>query len=154
MKKLISKLVLTGVLITCLVNFASCGYFLYPERRGQRAGNIDVPILLLDCGLLVFFIIPGAVALAVDFTSGCIYTQRGGKSAELQVTRFANTDKPLSKPALEALIASKTGLILDLESAKTIEISSNRVDVQKTLAYLHAHINEPAALQAYALSQR
>ena len=41
----------------------SCGTILYPERRGQPAGKIDVGVAVLDgIGLLVF-LVPGVILL-------------------------------------------------------------------------------------------
>ncbi len=52
---------------------AACGTLLYPERRGQPRGTIDPGVLLLDAVGLIFFVVPGLVAFAVDFASGAIY---------------------------------------------------------------------------------
>ena len=51
----------------------SCGTLLYPERRGQSHGVIDPGVLLLDAVGLIFFVVPGLVAFAVDFSTGAIY---------------------------------------------------------------------------------
>src|SRR5215213_6572341 len=52
---------------------AGCGTILYPERRYQPHGDIDLKVVALDTlGLLLFFI-PGVIAFAVDFTTGAIY---------------------------------------------------------------------------------
>ena len=51
----------------------SCGTLLYPERRGQPRGVIDPGVLLLDAVGLIFFVVPGLVAFAVDFTASPIY---------------------------------------------------------------------------------
>lgn len=54
-----------------------CGTIMYPERRGQPAGDIDWKIVALDgIGLLLFFV-PGVVAFAVDFSTGAIYLPPG-----------------------------------------------------------------------------
>jgi hypothetical protein len=57
----------------------ACGYILYPERRGRTGGRIDVGVLIIDLLWLLPGLIPGAICLAVDFTTGCIY--EGGASA-------------------------------------------------------------------------
>jgi hypothetical protein len=50
-----------------------CGTILYPERRYQPHGDVDLKVVALDTlGLLLFFI-PGVIAFAVDFTTGAIY---------------------------------------------------------------------------------
>lgn len=83
-------------LVTGVVSFqlASCGTILYPERRDQKAGHLDVGVVLLDAIGLLFFLIPGIIAFAVDFSSGAIYlpakekeksTRNGGK---YRIVRF------------------------------------------------------------------
>ncbi|HEY5945109.1 MAG TPA: hypothetical protein VIV40_06445 [Kofleriaceae bacterium] len=59
-----------------------CGYFLYPERRGNTT-NVDGGTLVMDLLWLLPGIIPGVIALVVDFTSGAAYRSGGGRSAVL-----------------------------------------------------------------------
>jgi len=79
MKRLFkSRLVAVITLVALLAVTTNCGFILYPERRGQKEGqidlnNIDVVVLILDILWFIPGIIPGAVALAVDFLTGCIY---------------------------------------------------------------------------------
>jgi hypothetical protein len=54
-----------------------CGYFLFPERRGNRGGYLAGGTLAMDLLWLIPGIVPGAVALIVDFSSGAIYTHGG-----------------------------------------------------------------------------
>ena len=72
MKKLITIIILVSYLIT------SCGTIIYPERRGTKSGRIDPGVAILDGLGLLLFIIPGVIAFAVDFSTGCIYI--GGRS--------------------------------------------------------------------------
>lgn len=58
-----------------------CGYFLHPERRGQQSGSIDGATMVMDLLWLIPGIIPGVVALVVDFSSGAIYV--GGRRAHV-----------------------------------------------------------------------
>src|SRR6185295_5982840 len=55
------------------VFLASCGTILYPERRGQPAGRLDVGVVALDGIGLLLFLVPGVIAFAVDFATGAIY---------------------------------------------------------------------------------
>lgn len=67
-------LVLAGVITTQL---AACGTVFYPERKGQISGRID-PVVAIANGIgLLFFIVPGVVAFAVDFSNGTIYLPGG-----------------------------------------------------------------------------
>ncbi|WP_444924666.1 hypothetical protein ACJJH9_06355 [Microbulbifer sp. DLAB2-AF] len=67
-------------LLTVVINMSACGYFLYPERKGQSGGRVDPAVLILDGAALLFGIIPGIVAFAVDITNGTIYLPPGSSS--------------------------------------------------------------------------
>ncbi|WP_417617595.1 hypothetical protein [Oceanisphaera sp.] len=78
-RKKIVALLLASTLTTQL---AACGTVFYPERKGQISGRID-PVVAIANGVgLLFFIVPGVVAFAVDFATGAIYLP-GGRRAEL-----------------------------------------------------------------------
>ncbi len=71
------------VVCACLVfQLAACGTIIYPERRGQTSGQIDPAIAILDAIGLVFFIIPGLLAFAIDFATGAIYLPAGRNASE------------------------------------------------------------------------
>ncbi|GAB61511.1 MAG: polyribonucleotide nucleotidyltransferase [Candidatus Jettenia sp.] len=63
------------IFIVALLGFQviSCGTILYPERRNQEAGRIDVGVALMDGAWLLVGLVPGIIAFAVDFTTGAIY---------------------------------------------------------------------------------
>jgi hypothetical protein len=71
------KIVTIFTLITFFIS--SCGTILYPERRGIRGGELDAAIVILDAVGLLFFVIPGIIAFAVDFDTGCIYIGNKGR---------------------------------------------------------------------------
>jgi len=102
--------VLTAVLS---LQSVSCGTLLYPERRGQTAGRLDVGVVLLDAVGLLCFLIPGVIAFAVDFSSGAIYLPAGksAKSSDLEngmrVVRF--DPKNYTPKTLEELISREAG---------------------------------------------
>ena len=56
-----------------IFQLTGCGTLLYPERRGQMSGRLDAGVVILDALGLLFFIIPGIIAFAVDFGNGTIY---------------------------------------------------------------------------------
>lgn len=60
----------------------ACGYLIYPERKGRSAGRIDTPIFIVDLLWLLPGILPGVICLAVDFSTGCIYTSSRMADAE------------------------------------------------------------------------
>ena len=63
-----------------LVPVPACGTLIHPDRRGQDSGRIDPGIAILDAIGLLFWIIPGLIAFAVDFSTGAIYLPSGSDS--------------------------------------------------------------------------
>ena len=100
-------LALAGVLTTQL---AACGTIFYPERKGQISGRID-PVVAIANGIgLLFFIVPGVVAFAVDFSNGTIYLP-GGK-AELQ--------ERITPDSLNAQLYAATGTRVDWQQDEVL----------------------------------
>lgn len=53
---------------------AGCGTLFKSERIGKASSNrIDAAILVLDCCGLLFGLIPGVVALVLDFNNKTVY---------------------------------------------------------------------------------
>ena len=90
----------------------SCGTLIYPERKGTKTGRLDVGVVLLDALGLLFGLIPGVIAFAVDLSTGAIYLP--GTSAHLQgdgkyrIVRF--NPRTATKESLETLISRETGI--------------------------------------------
>jgi len=78
-RHLINKAIALALLVA-VMNLTACGFFLYPERRGQTGGRLDPAVFLLDAAGLLIGIIPGVVAFAVDISTGAIYLPKGDKS--------------------------------------------------------------------------
>jgi len=76
MKGRLIRGVAATTLLTTAVSSTGCGYFLYPERRGN-SGNVDAATLVMDLLWLIPGVVPGVVALIVDFSSGAIYRGHG-----------------------------------------------------------------------------
>ncbi len=73
MRKKLMKTLYVLVCAVLFVQLTGCGTIIYPERKGQKGGRIDLGVVVLDgIGLLVA-IIPGVIAYAVDFSNGSIY---------------------------------------------------------------------------------
>ncbi|AMD00443.1 MULTISPECIES: hypothetical protein [Halomonas] len=98
-----------GITITAL---SGCGTLFHPERKGQLDGRID-PVVAIANGVgLLFFILPGVIAYAVDFSNGTIYlpgTQTAGVDA-------MPLDENMDVAALEQLLSEKTGKRVSLDS--------------------------------------
>jgi hypothetical protein len=78
MERPLLKVVRALVSVMLIFQLSACGYFMYPERRGQKpVGRIDPAIAVLDALGLLLFIIPGVIAFAVDITNGTLYFPAG-----------------------------------------------------------------------------
>ncbi len=66
---------------------SSCATILYPERRGNAGGAIDVVPLVVDILLFIPGLVPGVIAIAVDFSTGAIYLGGGRRSDRMKVGR-------------------------------------------------------------------
>ena len=106
-----------------IVQLLGCGTILYPERRSQSAGKLDTDIVLLDGVGLLFFLIPGVIAFAVDFATGAIYLPAGTSSrvgdlfGEVRTIPF-DPDHP-DPDGLSGLIERETGLEIGLARSRT-----------------------------------
>lgn len=98
---------------------AACGTLLYPERRGQQPGRIDVGVAVLDGVGLLFFVVPGIVAFAVDFATGAIFLPPGQTKSEV----FALKD--LNEENIEGVILNATGKTVDLNHPDLVVIPLN-----------------------------
>jgi hypothetical protein len=70
----IRKKIVVGLLLASF-GFTSmhCGLILHPDRNGRRGGRVDVVAIVLDCLWLFVGVVPGIVALVIDFVTGGIY---------------------------------------------------------------------------------
>ena len=104
----VTTLVLAIVTISLLANVAGCGTIMYPERNGQRAGAIDPLVAVLDGVGLLFFLVPGVIAFAVDFNNHSIYLPHGQRS---------RLTGQLDKAGIERFVREQTGTRIDLRQA-------------------------------------
>jgi threonine dehydrogenase-like Zn-dependent dehydrogenase len=113
--KSIISLVLTLALTSQLF---SCGYFLHPERREQKSkGNVDWAIAGLDAVGLIFFIVPGLIAFAVDVSSGTLYLPKHSSQASnldwKNATKIKIDPNNLSEASIAKAIKENTGVKVD-----------------------------------------
>jgi len=91
---------------------AGCGTIMYPERKGQKAGKIDVGVAVLDGIGLLFFLIPGVIAYAVDFNNGTIYlpgTSRSSLDIKKNIREVKFDPKNSSMASIEKIVKKETG---------------------------------------------
>jgi hypothetical protein len=135
---------MVGVLLVCMAALqSSCGTILYPERRGQKSGQLDVAVILLDGACLLVFVIPGIIAFAVDFATGAIYLPPGksdDKSSEKHYHEVRVTPAELTPQRLEAIVREHTGKTVDLRDGayRAMRIESIEQFTPQTVASLEA----------------
>ncbi len=98
--------------LATLSSAVGCGTILHPERRGQPAGRLDWGVVLLDGLGLIFFLIPGLIAFAVDFSTGAIYLPPEYSTPGVPLVRgkFKKLQAPTARPSMaevEALLAAE-----------------------------------------------
>jgi hypothetical protein len=108
---------LAGLAAGASALLTSCGTVIYPDRSYQKErGAIAPSIVLLDAIGLFFFIVPGLVAFAVDFTTGAIYFPAEHEPGERERMIFDQYDAEtkLDRKEIERIVARKTGKQIDL----------------------------------------
>ncbi|WP_417662024.1 polyribonucleotide nucleotidyltransferase [Pseudomonas sp.] len=117
-----------------LTQLSACGTLFYPDRRGQIEGKVDPVIVALDAIGILFYVLPGLIALGVDFATGAIYLP-GGHTAQVDPQALENlvdSQGQVDRAKLKALIMQKTGKNLPLDDPRVIE---HRGDLQQLAAY-------------------
>ncbi|ALI00680.1 3-dehydroquinate synthase [Pseudomonas sp. FW306-02-F02-AA] len=113
-----------GLLVaTLLTQVTACGSIFYPDRRGQIDGKIDPAIAALDAVGLLFYIIPGLVAFAIDFTTGAIYFEPG-KTAQVapeKLQQAIDADGKVDNHKLQAILESELGRSFPLDDPRLIQ---------------------------------
>ena len=114
--KPLACVLLTTALTTQL---AACGTIFYPERRGQIQGNIDPGVAALNAIGLLFYLVPGIVAFAVDFATGAIYLpdQRYSIAPE-RLNEAVDSQGKVDQLKLKAILKQELNLDLPLEHAQ------------------------------------
>ena len=135
---MVNKLAKTFYALICfalIVQLSGCGTIFYPSRRGQRGGRIDAGVAVLDGVGLLFFIIPGVIAFAVDFADGTIYLPGSSRSSlGLSNMRYVKFDAGnIDNNKLENIIKKETGRDIKLSQAEVSKLRSKE-EMQINLA--------------------
>jgi hypothetical protein len=126
-KKQFASMLHVVVLAVLIIQMTACGYFLYPERRGQRhVGRIDPAIAVLDALGLIFFIVPGVIAFAVDITNGTLYLpgshHHSSASTEKDHIKVIRVNPGvLNEKMIQELVKHHTGISIRLDQ-RNVEI--------------------------------
>lgn len=97
------RAIAAGTMFTVGSGSVGCGYILHPERRGTQSGIIDGATMVMDILWLIPGIIPGVIALVVDFSSGAIYVS-GSRRVGLHLS-------PDGRVALQVPHATRPGQV-------------------------------------------
>lgn len=115
------------LLCTILFQATGCGYIFHHERVGNSTeGQVDVGIVLLDALGLVFFIIPGIIAFAVDYSTGTLFLPYGHHNKlvsmrDIKHSKAIKLDKnKLQDSDIEESIKAHTDISISLRDAETI----------------------------------
>src|SRR5262245_35153673 len=114
------------------VFLSSCGTVLYPERRGQPIGRLDVGVVALDGIGLLLFLVPGFIAFAVDFATGAIFLPPEhamlvpGAGAELRKVQVDPAE--LTAERVEAIVREHTGKGVSLQPGAYRAMKLQRLD--------------------------
>lgn len=128
--KPITSIALIFILTTQLF---SCGYLLHPERQGKKSGKIDVAIVALDSIGLLFFILPGLIALGVDIYSGTIYMPLEQNSLApnwKESVKIKVDPNNITKESIAAAIKDQTGIVINLDDPKLKIFSDEKLAME------------------------
>lgn len=114
--KALASVLLSTTLVTQL---AACGTVFYPERRGQISGEIDPGVAILNGIGLLFYVIPGLIAFAVDFATGAIYfpDQRYSLAPE-RLSEAIGSNGEVDPLKLKTILQQELNVDLPMEQAK------------------------------------
>ena len=123
------RTVLASIATATTALLSGCGTILYPDRAYQKQrGQMDPSVVILDGIGLFFFIVPGLVAFAVDFTTGAIYFPADHEPGDRERTIFDEhkTEAKLDQREIERLVAEKTGkrVHLDTDDVRVMELQN------------------------------
>ncbi len=129
-------------ILALLLNLAACGTIMHPERKGQAPGHIDVGVAILDGIGLFFFIIPGVIAYAVDFSNNTIYLPHGHRFSSQDTSHEymqIHIDGKMDQAAIENAIRAETGIAVDLRQANVEVVKlDSAADLDAKFASLEA----------------
>lgn len=102
------KALICALVVVLLIG---CGTIMYPNRVGQRGGNIDAGVVVMDGLLVLLFVVPGVIAFIVDFSNGAIYLPGGIGSLEIKdMKKVAFDADNCGMKEIEKIVQKETGI--------------------------------------------
>ena len=78
MRLMKTRWLIVALTVMFVVASSGCGTLLHPDRRSAKPSHkLDATIVVLDCLWLLVGVIPGVIALGVDFYNKTIYYSEG-----------------------------------------------------------------------------
>lgn len=115
-KSIIKPIVVTALSALLVFELTACGTVIYPDRRGQTKGPIDPTVVIMNGIGLLFWVVPGLVAFAIDFATGAIYLPSGRYSIAPEALEPAiNADGRIDTVQLQQIIQQQTGHTLPFD---------------------------------------
>ncbi|KKD01087.1 hypothetical protein [Photobacterium halotolerans] len=116
-----------GISLTAIltIQLSGCGVLLHPERKGQRGGQIDPAIAVLDAAGLLLFVVPGLIAFGVDLYYGTIYLPGTAKTLnEDELNMLKSQDGQIQPVQLARLVSEQTGQHIQPEAMVSYSVGS------------------------------
>ncbi|MBU1044433.1 MAG: hypothetical protein KJ915_08585 [Candidatus Omnitrophica bacterium] len=149
MLKKIMKTLYVSVCVVLVLQLAGCGTIMYPERRGQKTGRVDVGVALLDGVGLFFFLIPGIIAYAVDFSTGAIYLPGGIAQGPSDIKQVKFDPQNSNMADIEEIVKKETGCDVSLFRSKLqiVKMESSEAMMMRFSEVLPVRGNDRIALK-------
>ena len=80
----------------------SCAAIIHPERKGNNAAPVDTVPLVVDILLFLPGVIPGVIAMVVDFGTGAIFLNKDGSSKPFLAKRGRAEQRKLMVEVVDA----------------------------------------------------
>ncbi len=137
-----------GLSATAATLLSSCGTIIYPDRVNQEErSSLDPLVIILNGVGLFFFIIPGVVAFAVDFTTGAIYLPEGKESGDKERTLLDDLSMhipgKLNQRNIEYVVSRGAGVEIDL-TRDTVRVA--QLDRLDQFWMAHARLSDQTTL--------
>ena len=117
-----TRLLCAALGTTLLTQLTACGTLFYPERRGQLNGQIDPAVAALNAVGILFYVVPGLIAFAIDFATGAIYLPNNQYSLAPEKLQDAiGADGRVDNRKLKAILQRELGRDLPLDDPRLIE---------------------------------
>ena len=100
------------------IQVASCGTLLYPEREGQKAGKLNLAVVALDAVGLLFFLVPGIIAFAVDYSNGTLYLPSSSNAAGSNRLNALAIKGEITDAKIQHLLFTNTRQLIDISDSE------------------------------------